>query len=69
MCRKTVVQHFHFVTLLDLILSLTFAYYEVHTYTIPSSTPEKPFGKKFGFAAVISPVSVADQAKSNDFDL
>ena len=41
----TVMQHFHLVTLLDLTLALTFTYYKAHTYTLPSSTPEKPFGK------------------------
>ena len=37
-----VMQHFHLVTLLD--LTLTVAYYMAHTYMLPSSAPEKPFG-------------------------
>ena len=62
------MQHFHLVTLLDLTLTLTFTYFKAHAYMLPSSTPGKPF-EKFGFAAVISPVTVADKAKSDVLDL
>ena len=65
MCRTSVKQHFHLVTLLDLNLTLTFTYYRAHTYTLPSSIPEKPFGKVW----VRSPVLVADKEKSDRFDI
>ena len=35
---------------------------------LPSSSLGRPFGK-FTFSGVISPVSVVDEAKSDDFDL
>ena len=66
MCRTTDMQHFHLVTLLDMTLTLTFTYYKAHTYTQPSSTPEKPL-EKFGLAAFISHISAADKAKSDRF--
>ena len=66
MCRMTVMQHFHLVTLLDLTLTLT--YHKAHIYTLPSSPLEKSFGKVW-FRAVIRPVSVTDKAKIETFDL
>ena len=68
MCRTALMQHFNLVTLFDLTLTLTVSQYKAHTYI----RPFYPLGSllvKFGLTAVISPVSVADKAKSDDFDL
>ena len=62
------MQYFNLVTLFELTLTLTFTYYKAHTYI----SPFYPLGSllaKLGLAAVISPVSVADKVKSDDFDL
>ena len=72
MCRTTLKQHFDLVTLFDLTLTLVWPWpllsissmlicYVLHC--IGSLLAES------GLAAVISPVSVADKAKSDDFDL
>ena len=66
MCRTTLIQHFHLVTLFD--LTLTFTKYKAHTYMSPFH-PLRSLLAQFGFAAVISPVSVADKAKIDNFDL
>ena len=66
MCYTTVMQHFHLVTLLNLTLTLT--YYKAHTYTPPSSTPEKPFGIVW-VRSCYSPVAGVDEAKSSVVDL
>ena len=67
MCRKTLMQHFYLVTLFD----------RPWPWPLLSIEPIllccllRPTGgllAEFGFAAIISPVSVADKAKSDNFD-
>ena len=65
----THMKHFHLVTFFDLTLILNFTLkLKVHIYMLPFY----PLGSllaKFGFAVVISSVSVTDKAKSNNFNL
>ena len=67
MCRAALIQHFHLVTLIDLTVALTFTYEPILIWYI-----FHPIGRmlaKFWFAAFMSPVSVANKAKSDEFDL
>ena len=74
LCTKWPTKHvshdsratFHLVTLFDLTLTLTLFYYKVHAYMLPFSSLGKSLGKVW-VAAVFTPVSVADKAKSDNF--
>ena len=61
------MQHVHLVTLLDLTLTLNFTYYKNHTYNLRQ--PLRSLWAKFEFVAIISHIPVADNAKSDRFDL
>ena len=74
------LQHFHLVTLFDLTLAFTFTQYNAHSYMLTFFIPLgwKPFGKAWVHSCYCSavtavhscyPVSPADKAKSDDFDL
>ena len=65
MCGTTAMQQFHLVTF-DLTLTLSFTQYEA-TLIRYLLYPLGSFLAKRWFAADISPVSVADKAKSDDF--
>ena len=60
------MQHFILVTLFDLTVTLI----SIRPMLISSLPyPHESLLAKFGLAAVIGPVSVADKVKSDDFDL
>ena len=77
MCHTTLMQNSHLVTLFDLTLALTLVF-TCQGQPLPRLRsivicyllhhPGSPLAK-FGLAAVISSVSGADKAKSNDFYL
>ena len=69
MCHTTVMQHFHLVTLIDLILASTFILTIRPILIRYLLLPLRSILAEFGFAAVISPVSVAHKAKSDCFVL
>ena len=63
------VKPFHSAALFDLTLTLAlYNAYGIRICMIPSSSPEKHFGK-VGLAVVISLVSVTDKAKRDKADL
>ena len=62
----TLKQHFDLVALLD--LTLTFAWRRVHTYMLRPSSLGKSHGRVW-VSSCYKSVSVADKAKSDDFDI
>ena len=67
MCRTTLRQHFAFVTLFDLTLTLTLLSIRFTLIWYPPH-PYVSLLTKLGLSAVISPVTVADKAKSHDLE-
>ena len=66
------MQLLDFFTSFDLSLILTFAKYKAHTYMLSSPLITKSLGKNRlnrTFTIISVAVSVADKAKSDDFDL
>ena len=61
MCHTTLIKHFHLVTVFDLTLTLTFAYYKPHTYLFATLfIPWKVFWQSLSWQLllVLSPIFI-----------
>ena len=61
------MQYFHLATVFDLTLILTFPLCKPYTSMLPFYPLRIVTFDKVGFTAFISPISIADKMKSDDF--